>query len=292
MNCMAGFAVPCGVCVECCAESLPSAVPPTFDRALMDEAVRIVHAADPKKCASTTAAEFFGGNDPIPDCGCGPCREYFKLVAAQAARRYAPHPDYVPPAPQPAVPLTYEQKRGLRFEIPTESLLSHVQYDAASIDRVLLAAGARPLIPEELAEPDGVARGGMIARRRNRDRALAEAMQSPPCAVVDDGGESVLQEAQRLTHGPRNNDYGHPFDDYTRTAALISAMLAHKLKEPLVAEEAALIQCCVKLSRHAHAPKRDNMTDLAGYAWVAWACAEERTRRSDSPVSKKEPTAK
>lgn len=97
-----------------------------------------------------------------------------------------------------------------------------------------------------------------------------------------EGTESILQEAHRLTHGPRNQDYGHPLDDYTRTAALVSALLAHKLKEPISPAEMALAMCCVKLSRHIHAPKRDNVVDLAGYAWVSWACTEETQRRSQT----------
>lgn len=105
-------------------------------------------------------------------------------------------------------------------------------------------------------------------------------------AIVDNGGESILQEAQRLTHGDRNKDYGHPLDDYTRTAAIASALLAHKLKEPITAEEMATLMIGVKLSRHMHAPKRDNMVDAAGYAWVAWACSEERARRSVEPQSR------
>ncbi len=97
--------------------------------------------------------------------------------------------------------------------------------------------------------------------------------------IVDEGGESILQEAQRLTHGDRNADYGHPLDDYTRTAALVSALLAHKLLEPITAAEMAAAMGCVKLSRQMHAPKRDNMVDLAGYAWVSQACIEETARR-------------
>lgn len=93
-------------------------------------------------------------------------------------------------------------------------------------------------------------------------------------------GESILEEAHRLTHGPRQADYGHPLDDYTRTAALVSAMLAHKLKEPLSAHDAALIQVCVKLSREINRPKRDNAVDGAGYFWVAHACLEEADRRA------------
>lgn len=92
--------------------------------------------------------------------------------------------------------------------------------------------------------------------------------------------ESILQEAQRLTHGDRNKDYGHPLDDYTRTAALVSALLAHKLTSPLTPSEAAMIQCCVKLSRQVHKPKRDNMVDLAGYAWVTQECLDEEKRRA------------
>lgn len=99
--------------------------------------------------------------------------------------------------------------------------------------------------------------------------------------------ESVLQEAHRLTHGPRRADYGHPLDDYTRTAALVSAMLAHKLKEPLTAHEMALAMVCVKLSREMNTPKRDNATDGAGYFWVAHACLEEAARRA----TPQEPTA-
>jgi Domain of unknown function (DUF6378) len=97
--------------------------------------------------------------------------------------------------------------------------------------------------------------------------------------TVQDNGESILLEAQRLTHGDRNANYGHPLDDYTRTAALMSALLSHKLSEPITAEEAGACMCAVKLSRHMHRPKRDNMVDLAGYAWVVWACTEERERR-------------
>ena len=92
--------------------------------------------------------------------------------------------------------------------------------------------------------------------------------------------ESILQEAHRLTHGDRQKAYGHPLDDYTRTAAMVSAMLAHKLKEPLAPHEMALVMVCVKLSRQINAPKRDNMVDGAGYCWVSQECLDEAERRS------------
>lgn len=108
-------------------------------------------------------------------------------------------------------------------------------------------------------------------------------MIDPPTALLEDRGGSILLEAQKLTHGDRNADYGHPLDDYTKNAGMVSALLKHKLKEPLSASDMALIMVCVKLSRQVHRPKRDNMVDAAGYAWVAQACAEETERRKSKP---------
>ena len=92
--------------------------------------------------------------------------------------------------------------------------------------------------------------------------------------------QSVLTEARGLVHGDRNAAYGHPLDDYTRTAGMVSAMLAHKLKEPLTAEDLGMVMCCVKLSRQQNKPKRDNMVDLAGYAECVQWMGDERERRA------------
>lgn len=91
--------------------------------------------------------------------------------------------------------------------------------------------------------------------------------------------ESILQEAHRLTHGPRQADYGHPLDDYTCTAAVASALLSRKLKEPITPDEMALIMVGVKLSRQSRQKKRDNTVDGAGYFWVAQECLDEQERR-------------
>lgn len=93
------------------------------------------------------------------------------------------------------------------------------------------------------------------------------------------GGESILQEAQRLTHGPRQADYSHPLDDYTRTAALVNAALRHKLRVNLEPEDLTIIMLLVKVSRQMHKPKRDNMVDAAGYSWCTDEIIEERKRR-------------
>jgi len=95
--------------------------------------------------------------------------------------------------------------------------------------------------------------------------------------------ESILQEAQRLVHGDRGNNYGHPFDDFGRTAGMVSALLQHKLREPLTQEDVAMMMVCVKLSREANRPKRDNRVDVAGYAEALDMVIAERTRREGGP---------
>ena len=96
----------------------------------------------------------------------------------------------------------------------------------------------------------------------------------------DEGQESILQEAHRLTHGERNVAYAHPYDDYACTAALFTALLGDQLRSPITAHQMALAMCCVKLSRESRVPKRDNLVDLAGYAWVARMCVEESELRN------------
>lgn len=94
--------------------------------------------------------------------------------------------------------------------------------------------------------------------------------------------ESILQEAHRLTHGDRGAAYGLPHEDYGRVAQMFNALMAPKLKAPLTAHDMALAMCCVKLSRQVNSPKRDNMVDLAGYAWVGHECAEHERREAHS----------
>ena len=74
--------------------------------------------------------------------------------------------------------------------------------------------------------------------------------------------ESILDEAYDLVHGARGADYGKPWDDFSRTALMWTAMF----ERPFKAHEVALAMICVKLSRQMNADKRDNLVDIAGYA--------------------------
>ena len=96
--------------------------------------------------------------------------------------------------------------------------------------------------------------------------------------------ESVCAEAERLTNGARRDSYGHPLDDYTRTAALFNAAFAHKLREPIQPEDMMLAMILVKVSRQVNMPKRDNLTDIAGYAnCIDMALGERKRREGHTP---------
>jgi len=82
--------------------------------------------------------------------------------------------------------------------------------------------------------------------------------------------EDVLEEALRLTGGDRNEDYGHPFDDFTKTAQMWSGYLGMKIGP----RDVALMMIMVKASREKNKTKRDNWTDIAGYARCGYLCSE------------------
>jgi len=83
--------------------------------------------------------------------------------------------------------------------------------------------------------------------------------------------ESVLDEAKRITGGSRQSDYGHPADDFARTARMWTGILAGKLRDgaEVGPMDVPLCMIAVKLARQAHRHKRDNLVDIAGYARTA-----------------------
>lgn len=93
-----------------------------------------------------------------------------------------------------------------------------------------------------------------------------------PSVVNED---SVLLEASRLTAGDRQNQYGPPDQDFSRTAQMWTALKGVKF-EPW---EVAAFQICIKLSRQTHQHKRDNWVDIAGYAHCGNICEEEQAKR-------------
>lgn len=104
---------------------------------------------------------------------------------------------------------------------------------------------------------------------------MSASTPSPLTGAGTAATESVLEEAQRLVHGPRGADYGHPIDDYTRTGRMWGAILGIPDIDPRVC---CLMMVAVKISREVNASKRDNRVDMAGYA----ECAQMITERQSN----------
>lgn len=85
---------------------------------------------------------------------------------------------------------------------------------------------------------------------------------------------ALLDGAKALVCGDRNNAYGPPTQDFTRTAGILSAMGYTALNgRALAPHDVAMIVAALKLSRLTWMPeKEDSWMDLAGYAGCGWEC--------------------
>ncbi|AAG59754.1 phosphofructokinase [Mycobacterium phage Bxb1] len=93
--------------------------------------------------------------------------------------------------------------------------------------------------------------------------------------------ESILEEAQRLIHGPRNKNYGHPRENFADISALFSAYL----ERPITDLDVANLMILVKVARVKGAGyHRDSYTDIAGYAGCAERIYEEPVEEDGQPA--------
>ena len=118
------------------------------------------------------------------------------------------------------------------------------------------------------------------------DAETLQPLDNPPVSTValhqlrlvrQEPNETVLAEAIRITDGARQSDYGHPREDFARTAQMWTGILAGKLREDaeVTAADVPLCMIAVKLARQSHRHKRDNLVDIAGYARTAAMVAGE-----------------
>jgi len=76
---------------------------------------------------------------------------------------------------------------------------------------------------------------------------------------------SILTEADEIAGESRSRDYGHPYENHRRIAAIWSIQMEGVLRRPLLPREVALMMIGLKLAREINSPKRDNLIDAAGY---------------------------
>ena len=96
---------------------------------------------------------------------------------------------------------------------------------------------------------------------------------------------TILEEAAAIVDGQRQDAYGHPRDNYRVLSAMWAAYLGDK--HPHIAitpRDAANMMGLAKYAREAHAPKRDNLVDIAGYARVAEMLGEPEAGASQVQV--------
>jgi len=79
--------------------------------------------------------------------------------------------------------------------------------------------------------------------------------------------ETILEEAGWITSKDRNETYGNPGDNLSNTADLWSSYLNRKYGDIMLdADDVCMMMILLKISRQAHAPKRDNLVDICGWA--------------------------
>jgi hypothetical protein len=79
-------------------------------------------------------------------------------------------------------------------------------------------------------------------------------------------GSEILLEAHRLVNGPRQNDYGHPADDYRKVSDIFYSITGINLS----VSEAILFMVSVKLARlrtnlENDIIHHDSLVDALGY---------------------------
>jgi hypothetical protein len=87
----------------------------------------------------------------------------------------------------------------------------------------------------------------------------------------------ILQEAEQLVSGARQEEYGPPTQSFSRIALTMTAL---GFRAPgggnIMPHDVALLMICVKLARLVNSPEAmDSWTDVAGYAALGAECADD-----------------
>lgn len=176
----------------------------------------------------------------------------------------------------------WEKSRGATLEIYVGWRLGFEIFDARDFEKVdvsnfdfssvhksdttaFLKAFTPPSLYPMTNNIGDIAKGSLVSAERGRDR-YAEVMRGPAPEAEKPKPENILKEADRIVGGDRAAAYGHPREDFARTAQIWSAILGF----PVPVEKVALCMVGVKMSRQCNAAKRDNWVDMAGYAQTGY----------------------
>lgn len=78
---------------------------------------------------------------------------------------------------------------------------------------------------------------------------------------------NILEKANEIVHGERNEAYGHPLDNHGLTARYWQVYLSSGIKE-VTAEDVCFLNILQKIARSQNGVDKnlDSLTDIAGYA--------------------------
>lgn len=85
---------------------------------------------------------------------------------------------------------------------------------------------------------------------------------------------NILTDAHALINAQRQDDYGTPAESFQRIATMWSAYLGRAVS----CRDVACLMALLKLGREAHAHKRDNLLDAAGYIGLAADMAAQEVK--------------
>jgi hypothetical protein len=110
-----------------------------------------------------------------------------------------------------------------------------------------------------------------------------KAVEETPGPVVEDKPEtrSILREADAIAGESRSRDYGHPFKNHQRIAAMWNIRLEDKLRTPLTPGDVAELMILLKCARLTNGYKRDSLLDIAGYVKCRDMIAEHVEKASN-----------
>jgi hypothetical protein len=107
--------------------------------------------------------------------------------------------------------------------------------------------------------------------------------EDPSCTRHGEGAELLEEpflgpchQAELIVHGERQEFYGHPLDNWTRTVKMWSVILGVEV----TIEQAMDMMVALKIARNVHRFKDDNWVDIAGYVEVGALAKHERDRRA------------
>ena len=109
-----------------------------------------------------------------------------------------------------------------------------------------------------------------------------------------DANETILEKAERIVMGNREERYGPPKENHTCTAELWNAYLKRRrhvaedvMAYQLTPEDICMPNILQKVSRCAHTITKDNLADMAGWARCVERILDEDNTADDvilSPV--------